>query len=351
MNDYFVYYILSYFNGEHETNASQIFHVLQGKRTPTMFYMVEKNKWHHGFSNFSKISREKLDQIIQQFLQLNWLEKKNKGYILTEQGHQTLETYFNSHHFPCQIKSFSNIKLRKPFWDRYQLFTQIFSERSFNNNNYIPIIKHPVHQEQIRLFFRYFKNQPNQLLEKWIEEQYSLFSFIEEERVNQLFKHLSGHSMVGDTKSQVREKLAMEKLEYEFYHLDTIEMTIECIKKHKEEMPLMYAILQSLLQETGYGLSASTYQTYLSIQKGKTIREISLERRLKENTVREHILEIAFVFDEFPYDEFLSPTLKQALNEKFKQDESYSFKKAVSDFPSIEFMEYRLIELERMRRE
>lgn len=348
--DYFIYYILSFFNEDKEINTSQIFHVLQGKRTASMFYTAEKNNWHHGFANFPRISREKLEQMVQQFLQANWVETKNKGFILTDLGRNKIDGYFATRYFPVHLTSFSNIKLRRPFWDRYQLLTQIFSEKSYKNNKYIPIIKHPVHQENIRAFFHYFKHQDDQLLERWIKEQYSLFSYIEEIRVNRLFMHLSGHAVIGKTKAQVREKCSMERLEYEFYHLDTIENMLQCIKKHREELPLIFAIVKSLQQETSYGLSSSTYDTYLAIQKGKSIADVSVERRLKENTIREHLLEIAFVFDAFPYETFISPKVREALNEKFDQDSDYSFKKAVSDFPSIEFMDYRLVELERMRR-
>lgn len=350
VDEYMGYYILSYFDKNKAVNASQIFHVLQGKRTPSMFYLAEKNRWHHGFGKFTRFSRQRLELFLKRFNQLKWIEVRGKGYVLTELGSQVKNEYFSTHYFPSHIHTFSNVNLRRPFWERYQLLTQVFSERSFFNNKYTPIIKDPLHQEQVRFLFHYFKNESDNINQKWIDEQYSVFNHLKDSRVNHLFKHLSGHDKIGETTSQVREKLNMNELEYEYYHFDTIELIIQRIKENPQHLPLMQAIIQSLQSETNFGLSSSTYQTYLYIEDGLSIQEISKERSLKENTIREHILEMAFVLDNFPFDKFVSESLAKELNAKFIRDEDYSFKKAVSDFDSIHFMDYRLIELERMRR-
>lgn len=350
MNTYFLNYLMSYFRTNKTTTSAQLLHVLQGKRTPSMFYLTEINHWHHGFSTFPNITLQDLKKVIHHFTKKNGLIEVGKGYRLTEFGTENLTAYFEEFYFPKHITRFTNVTIRNVFWERYQLFTQVLSETSYENKRYVPIIKHPQHQESIRLLFQQFKTDKTPLLVKWIEEQQFLFSNLEEERASRLFSHLSGHEVVGNTKLQTQEKVGMVHFEYDFYHLDSIELILQCIKKHKKELPILYAMFKQLNEETFFGLSASTYQTFQLLLKGHTISEVARIRYLKENTIREHILEIAFVFDDFPYQKFIPQPIYEKLKKQFEKVDNLTYKEVVSANEDIEFMHYRLAELERMRK-
>ena len=60
----FSFYILSYFDLKRLTNISQLLHVFHGKRTPSMFYRMEKNRWHSGFQLSTSIQIEHLEKIV-----------------------------------------------------------------------------------------------------------------------------------------------------------------------------------------------------------------------------------------------------------------------------------------------
>ncbi len=79
-DEYFKYYILSYFDLEKITTESQIVHIIHAKRTPSMFYLIELNGWHHGFSLPNKISREQLSKIIKNLLGDSYLIEKEKRF-------------------------------------------------------------------------------------------------------------------------------------------------------------------------------------------------------------------------------------------------------------------------------
>lgn len=347
--DYRMHYILSFFSTERTTTSSQILHVFQGKRTPSMFYLAEKNAWHHAFAQFKKVSEQSIDKVLQVLLQKGLIKLKDKGYILTEKGELVCHAFYEKRYYP-QISSFTNLTIRKTFWDRYQLFVQTFSEISYENTHYTPIIKHPHHQENVRLLFKQFHKDKDSLKEKWIKEQAFLFNLLDDSRANRLTAHLTGHDKVGETKGQVQEQLGMDDLEYTFYHQDTIEAFLKNIREYPKEAAISHAIMNQLQIETNHGLSMSTNATFQLLEQGHSIPDIANIRHLKENTIREHILELAFVFYDFPFKAFVPKELYQSLHKAFEKKEEYTYQDAKKDFEELAFIHYRLVELERMRK-
>ena len=142
----------------------------------------------------------------------------------------------------------------------------------------------------------------------------------------------------------------MDVLEYSFYHQDTIETLLKIIQEHPEEVAISHAVMSQLQIETNHGLSMSTNETFQLLGQGYSISDIANIRRLKENTIREHILELAFILYDFPFEAFVPEELYQDLHTAFEKNEDYAYRDAKSDFEELEFIYYRLVELERMRK-
>lgn len=347
--NYFYNYILSFIRIDKITRTSQILHVLRGKRTPSMFYLTEINHWHHGFLARQRMERAELKAIINSFIENQLVEKKEKGYLLTEAGKEKVATYFDNHYFPNQITCFSNLSLRDSFWERLQLYTQVFSEYSYENTKYIPAIKDPLHQENVRQLFQAANDKIGIVFDQWVKEQEVLFAQFEEEKADILFNFLTGHKRIGKTRVQLAKEQGMEIEEFNFYLRDLLEELIEKIKSHRKELPLFYKVLKQTNAEVFLGLSQSTYQSYQLLQQGANIQQIANRRYIKENTVKEHILEMAFILDTFPVQYFVPTKIYKYLNEQFDSQKEYSFKQAVTSDETLEFYQYRLVELERMR--
>jgi len=346
---YFSYYLLSFFNKKQPVNSGQIIHVFQGKRTPSMFYLIEKNKWHHGFMLAKGLERDRLETIIQSLAKKQWLKAQDKGYLLTALGEEAGSTYFDNHYYPKALQSFSYTSARSPFWSRLQLFVQVFSELSYKNTHYAPIIKHPHHQENVRQLFSEFKGKTEEVFQQWLKEQGFLFNNLPSEHADILASQLSGHQVVGETQTKLAKELDMANLEYYLYQQTLIEELIGLILNYEEKVPIMSQIFKQVHKEANYGLSGSTYQSFQLLTEGHTIAAIAQKRGVKVNTVREHILEMAFVFREFPYEEFVPKSLYKSLNQGFKTVENYNYQQAFEENEEMEFMHFRLVELERMR--
>lgn len=348
-SDFFNYYILSYFQTDKEVKTSQILHVLRGKKTPSMYYLTEVNQWHHGFSINKKIKSTDLKIIVESAYRKKWLTKKEKGFLLTSIGKEILDKYFEDYYFPKRIHSFRNIEVYDPFWERIQLFSQVFSEYSYKNPNYTAIIKDPHHQEIVRLLFEASQGNKGHVLKKWIEEQDYIFKKLPRDQANLLANSLTGHQIIGKTRKQLADELGMVEIELKFYLRDALEEVIKIIHRFPKKLRITTELLKNTQEEYYFSLSESTYYTFQMLKQGQKITEIARARRIKKNTVKEHLLEIAFVLERFPTKDFVPIEIYQILNHKFYESPDYSYREAVTDINNLEFHHYRLVELERMQ--
>lgn len=348
-DSYFNYYLLSYFQLENEIKPSQIFHVLRGKKTPAMYYLTETKQWHHGFALEKQIERKYLLKIIQLFVNKKWLVSKEDGYLLTVSGAETLTNYFKQHYYPKAIHNFMTLDLHQPFWELMQLFTQVFSEMSYHNNRYTPVIKNPRQQEKVRQLLEVKQGQVDQLLEQWIKEQHFLFEYLQTKQANSLANLLTGHQFIGNTRKQIAQQLKFSAYEFDFYLRDILEEVLIIIQEHSTQFILLTALFEQTKQEYFLSMGESTYRTYQMLQQGQDIQTIAQKRRLKINTIKEHLLEIAYVLRDFPTQKFVPAPLYQGLKQKLQQHKDYSYQKASNDFRNLEFYHFRLVELEGMR--
>lgn len=184
---------------------------------------------------------------------------------------------------------------------------------------------------------------------QWYTEQEFLFEQLDHQVADVLINQLTGHDFIGRTRLQLAAYYQMTPSEFSFYFRDMIEELLQLIYQYKDDLPLNKEIVRVLHLETHLGLSASTFKTYELIKQGANLSDVARQRSLKENTVREHILEIAFTFEYFPYQKFIPSDVYQSLNHYFDKIENLNYQKAVNEINQLEFMHYRLVELERMR--
>lgn len=349
VGDYFSYYLLTYFQTDKEVSISQVLHTLRGKKTPSMYYLTEINQWHHGFSIAKRIEEKDIKNIVEAAYQEKWLRKKEKGFLLTPLGKEIIEEYFESHYYPEFIHSFNNIDVYGAFWERLQLFSQVFSEYSYYNMNYTAVIKNPQHQEKIRLLFQTSLRNKSSALKDWTTEQYFIFEKLPEEKANLLANSLTGHEVIGKTRNQLADEFKMEKNELNFYLRDSLAEIIQLIQKYPNNLVITNKLLENTQKDYYFSMSESTYRTFEMLKNGKEISEIARFRRIKKNTVKEHLLEIAFVLDRFPTKAFVPKEIYGFLSKRFQERPFYSYREAVTDLKNLEFYHYRLVELERMR--
>lgn len=346
---YVLHYLTALFNKKRPLKLAQLIHVFHGRRTPSMLYIVEVHQLFSAFHLFPKLKREELEQVLQGLVQKEWLLEDEKGYLLTPQGEKACADYFEEHSFPKTIESLQFAKARTPFWERFLLLSQVFSEMLYKNAMYSPVIKHPVHQEAVRIWLSKQEGSREEVAKQWARESVACFHELDEKVANRLAFQLAGHQRTGLTKRQAAQKMDESIYAFHICFEDAIEELVQTIKQHK--WPLLSSVLEMIQKETHFGLTDSTYETARYLGKGLSIDEIATRRRLKESTIREHILEAAFVQPTFSYQNYISEADSTYLHEALKEDPMLSYREVRKGKEDLAFMPYRLVQLERMRQD
>lgn len=345
--EYFLHYLLSLFNQQRPLKVAQLIHVFHGRRTPSILYFIETQQLFSAFELLPKLKRENLEKCFVTMQKNEWITETENGFIQTDFGKKMVESYFQNHYYPDNITSLQYSKVRNTFWERFQLFTQVFSEKRFENVQYVPIIKHPSHQEGVRVWLSKQGEDKQKVTDNWIKETFSLFESLPEEVVNMVVMQLSGHDRIGKTKQQTAAFMKKESYEFLLFFENALEQMI--LKIEEEDFFLLKQMLNDILKETVYGLTDSTFLTAKYLTKGLSIDQVAKLRRLKVNTIREHILEIAFIQPNFSFKPFISEKTYDLLHEEFKKNTSLTYQEIKRSIPEVEFMHFRLVELERLR--
>jgi len=188
--------------------------------------------------------------------------------------------------------------------------------------------------------------QKSRIEDVWVEESIKVYSKLSSTSSYLLSKLLTGHQVLGYTFNQIIKESNWSKLEFYILLHNAIEELMKII--NSEDMIIFKEALNSIQKENYYGLSKSAFQTAIYIGKNYSIERIASKRRLKKNTIREHILEIAFIQKDFDFRDYIPDTIYRQLHRLF-EERNLVYKEANQMLDGLEFMQFRLVELERLR--
>lgn len=345
MENYLLNFILSCFSEADGVKISQLIHILNGKRTPSVFNMTMHKHLIHVYGLLPHLKREKLIKAVNALTKDGYLYHNDEKYYLTEKGAQQIAYFYEHYPYPCHIHTFSYTLIRKAIWLHVQLLTQIASQWSYQQKQFSPLIWDEKVQANVKcLVQRYEKFH-----DIWQDEQIQILETMDLPSADFLANWLSGYDSWGLTFDEMEEYIPGGKWTVYIWLQDAIEqyMTIA----QKLDLSLHQHMLQLIWQTYYAGLSPSTFQSIQCIARGISLEEIAQRRHLKLNTIREHVLETAFVHPEYAYQRLIDKERYRELNELFEENDELTYKEAKEILPDLIFMDYRLVELERWQNE
>lgn len=344
MESYLEHYLLALFQKE-STKANQLIHIFNGKRTQSIFYIGQRKALHHAFHQFPQMQLGQLEQMLNSLKQKGYLSLTDEIYQITHAGLEKCQAFFKAHFFPEHIKTYTYTLIRKSCYQHLHLVTQIISNFSFQETNFTPIVKDFKVQDHLKIFLNHYER--NKLIELWADEQIEILQKMEKARADYLANLFSGYQMIGLSEMELITALDLDRLENRFLRQDATEHYWTLAREL--HLPCHEHLFQLILKSENQGLSRSTYESMHLMTRGSSVTEIAKQRRLKESTIREHILECAFVRPEFDYLQLIDPLRLKHLSTYFEEHSNPRYHEAKKHIPELEFMEYRLYELERIR--
>lgn len=345
------YFIMTLFSTDQSKKGTTVFHILQGKKTASILYRAADYSLDCFFGFFPTIGRHAFFQRLEQLVSLGYLSffSANEEYQQTDEGKEVVEHYFSHHYYPKKLHWMTYGRAVQEFQKKVYFLTQIFSEIRHENSRYIPLEKNGDIQLWAKQWLKQQRSDLQQAAVKFGQEWKLLLSQLENENAIIIAQSLSGHQVVGLTKKQLAERMSVETLEINMREADTFSNLVELTVKLKNEAPLFYSILQEILQKNDNSLSKSAKETVQLIQKGYSLGQIEHVRNLKKSTISEHLIEWVILFPNVDIKPFIPKEIYETAADLIKENPSYTFKEMQELVPAMEFMWFRLMQIERRR--
>ncbi|NEU31095.1 hypothetical protein GN156_09925 [bacterium LRH843] len=295
-----------------ERSIYGVYHLLKGKKSAqtiqdgTFFSALSY------FGIFPFMHRSDIEKAVAALVyQRDAIQKDDDRALLTEQGLGKLKKFHEERPYLDDLQGWQYLAYSDPFWLRLCLFLQALTHLVEGSHAFYPI----THQTQIQ-------NWVKQHLPRSKEKRREQLTMIHDELVRFLstcwneqaviFVHqLSGKKVTGYTKQQLADQMNMHVIEIHLIHLATLHKLFNVLENKQHQFPVLSLFIADLKQELP--LTESAKQTFSMLNKGASIEEISIERKLKRNTIEDHVVEIALQQPHFQIHSFVSKEVELAI--------------------------------------
>ncbi|MET3696151.1 uncharacterized protein YpbB [Bacillus oleivorans] len=334
-------YCLNNIQGERSSYA--VYHILKGKKSSQTIQDCRLFQLESLFNCYRSLKRGELDNRIEQLIESNEIEPvqiDKNHFVLTPYGRDSLERWETSQGLPPHLNGASYSQYEEIFWKRLSLGFQVLSNSAHECRQYIPITR----DEQILFWVKKWLNHhtsSSSTINQFYQELYELLNQLDDLQASIFVHKLTGYKKIGKTIDQLSEILNIDSIYGHLSFVSTLHYLIGNIIKKKQKYPILFSFISDLAE--GPSFTVSTSKTYLLLQKGYSIEEIALVRQLKQNTIEDHIVEIALLDKNFSISSFISPELEEKINRTALQLDTKKLKLLKDKHPEASYFQIRLV--------
>lgn len=318
--------------------------LLLGKRTvSTLFWGMR-----YGLLKYSAILKnfnlDKMPAQLNKLIQKGYVEQVDEyKYILTTKGQKEKDSI---------LESFYILKTKLNYFDydvitfkaRLLLAIQVASEYSYKNSNYYPVTNDFKSASLVKTWFKAHKNA---LPERMKEYLTNYLSSIDEGRANIFAQMFVGYHRYGMTNQQIANEMDFSLLEEYLFQYDLLVDFIEFIIHDDDELLKELLVDIKALRTNKHALN-----TYNEFKHGQAIQEIAENNKLRNSTIREHLLECAIWMpkNEFPYGLIINEEKENALNQYYQDNniDDWQYKENIGN-QEFSFFEFRIYQIMRSK--
>ncbi|MDT8860054.1 helix-turn-helix domain-containing protein [Alkalihalobacillus sp. MEB130] len=280
-----------------------IYHLLKGKKSAQT---IQDGAFFGVFSYFGlfpKLERSDFENDISHLISNHLAIKIEEDRVkLTDYGQKELHHFQTRNHYVNDLRGWEYQSYAEEVWLRLSLFIQVISNLSVGERSFFPI----THQTKIQQWVKQHlpKVEDMNKVSKQIHVELERFLSTCSNVQAAIFVHqLSGRGKIGLTRQQIAEQLHSTVEAVTVIQLSTIHRFILTMER-TEAFPYLSIFVEGL--KPAFVLTESAKQTFLLLEKGHTIEEISDMRKLKKNTIEDHVVEVAIQNPNFSIRPFVS---------------------------------------------
>lgn len=324
-----------------ERTVYAVFHLFKGKKSSQTIqdaYLYQVESVYYTLPN---LTRSSFDENIQSLISQSFLQmKEGPNYHITESGEYRLHDYFTKKSFPAFLNGMKYQEHAFVFWDRLGILIQALSNLVNNNRQYYPISRDSKILYWVKQFMMSQKMSKHQLAAALYDELYSIFLDDPPERPEIIVFRLTGYKQIGKTVEQSAGKLSLETTEYWYRFLNLLHYVLDEVLEKRYKYPLLFSIIQDVYQP--FPMTKSTMETYQLLLNNYTIADISKMRNLKENTIQDHIIEIALNNPNFCIQPFIDSNTEEKILQIAKEIGKQKLKPIKEKLENVSYFQIRL---------
>ncbi|WP_251526186.1 helix-turn-helix domain-containing protein [Metabacillus litoralis] len=296
-------YCLNQINGERSVSA--IYHLLNGKKSSQTIQDGKLFFLSHLFSIFPRLTRQQVLEECEIILKEGLIEQlPNHHFILTEKGKLILDEYLKIKPIPPKLNGWEYGDVGRIFWRRLSILVQVLSNFAFERNHYLPVTKNQEDLQWVKQFLKESKFSKSNLIHMLYEELKFTLQRQSKRDAMIFIQRMTSSEKIGLTFEQIAKKHNEDPVYISLLFWNVIHSIIHLQQSSNSQHVILNEIIIDKLQKNT--LTASTAKTRYYLLQGIGISEIAIIRRLKENTIEDHIVEITLHDITYTPDAFLS---------------------------------------------
>ncbi|MEK4424736.1 helix-turn-helix domain-containing protein [Solibacillus sp. FSL K6-1523] len=323
---------------QNERTLSAAFHLLKGKRSGQTIQDVGLFQLHPFFGLLPKLTRGQFDEQVDLLFAKNYILIEENGYYhMTEigikQASEVLLFHFDGWHYRGN---------EHVFFARLSLVLQSLSHQAAGIKSFIAIEKDEDVQRFVREFLvgNQFQQQSLQM-KVYLEMERSLEKIQVDEQVKTIIVYrLSGFQEPGLTWQQMAFGFHRQEMDIQLMYVSGLHLWLNGILDDAQSYPYLYQLAQGI--RVDLMLTSSANETAKLYSKGHSLEQISAIRRLKLNTIEDHIVELAMNDRKFDIQPFINIEDQQLIINASEDYQTKKLKVLREIIPHVSYFQLRL---------
>lgn len=323
---------------QNERTLSAAFHLLKGKRSGQTIQDVGLFQLHSYFGLLPKFTRGQFDEQVDLLFAKNLIVIEENGYYyMTEIGmkkaSEALPFYFDGWHYRGN---------EHVFFSRLALVVQSLSYQAVGVKSFIAIEKDEGIQKKVREFLLKNHYQKQRLQSKvYLEMEQSLEKIEVDEQVKiMIVSRLSGFQEPGLTWQQMAFGFHMQEMDIRLMYCSGLHRWLNEILGEAHSYPYLHQLAHDIRIDVM--LTSSANETAKLYKKGYSLEQISKMRRLKLNTIEDHIVELAMNDINFDVKSFVNEEDQQQIIAASEDYQTKKLKVLREIIPHVSYFQLRL---------
>lgn len=293
-------FILTLFSHGDKARISTLYHLLRGKRTASILIYGYFYYCLPFFGLLPQLTESDYHKTVQRLSAAGFLIiSEDNLAAITQIGQDCLQNADLFQPLP-HLDGYRFAGQDELFWEILTFATQVLSEKSHGNNQYVPLESNVYRQ---KIFKRWLKQQPENVSQLLYNEWYLFLQSLPEKDALLFASQLSGYLRTGLTLQQAADHRQEEILRTELTFKNYLHQLMSAATQKVSVFPLMKSLTEQFTVHSGNQSAAETFSLFC---QGMSAEAIAVRRRLRPNTIYDHIIDCSFQDAGFPYLTLLS---------------------------------------------